>query len=135
MGFYGVEGGEILVMVDLATRETRLEFLKYQKQDKLSHTLLNRIVCPKGVPLFIRSENAPQHMQGAARDTCKCLGIQQIVTGGHNPRGNSISAPFVNEPTRQLDLSCESSLIMITSTLKIYCQRLSTPLTVPSIRQ
>jgi hypothetical protein len=90
MDFYGVFKGEILVIVDLATRETILRFLPDQKQEKVAKVVMNAIVYNRGVPDFIRSDNAPQLMQGACRDVCTYLGIQQIVTGGHNPRGNSI---------------------------------------------
>ena len=94
MDFYGVKigktQGEILVIVDLATRETILRYLPDQTQDRVVKALLHSVFYPKGVPLFMRSDNAPQLMQGAARDMCTYLGIDQIVTGGHNPRGNSI---------------------------------------------
>ncbi len=43
-----------------------------------------------GVPLSIRSDNAPELMKGVIHKICKYLNIQQIVTGGHNPRGNAI---------------------------------------------
>ena len=94
MDFYGVKigktQGEILVIVDLATRETILRYLPDQTQDRVVKALLHSVFYPRGVPLFMRSDNAPQLMQGAARDMCTYLGIDQIVTGGHNPRGNSI---------------------------------------------
>jgi transposase InsO family protein len=94
MDFYGVKigktQGEILAIVDLATRETMLRCLPDQTQDRVVKTLLHSAFYPRGVPLFMRSDNAPQLMQGAARDTCTCLGIDQIVTGGHSPRGNAI---------------------------------------------
>ena len=90
MDFYGTSHGEILVIVDLATRETILRFLPNQKQEHVARTLLNSVFYTRGVPLVIRSDNAPQLMQGAARDMCKYLGIEQVVTGGHNPRGNAI---------------------------------------------
>ena len=90
MDFYGVYQGEILVIVDLTTRETILRFLKDQKQDKAARVVIDAIIYNRGVPDFIRSDNAPQLKQGTCRGVCTYLGIQQIVTGGHNPRGNSI---------------------------------------------
>jgi transposase InsO family protein len=86
----GKTQGEILIIVDLATRETMLRCLPDQTQDRVVKTLLHSVFYPRGVPLFMRSDNAPQLMQGAACDTCTCLDIDQIVTGGHNPRGNAI---------------------------------------------
>ena len=65
MGFYGVLKGEILVIVDLATRETILRFLTDQKQEKVAKVVMNAIGYDRGVPDFIRSDNAPQLMQGA----------------------------------------------------------------------
>ena len=88
--FYGIQGGEILVIVDLFTREATFTYLKDRKQEKVLSTILRKIIFDKGVPHFIRSDNAPELMQGVVRQLCEYLGIAQIVTGGHNPRGNSI---------------------------------------------
>jgi hypothetical protein len=71
--FYAVHNGEILVMVDLFSRETMLEF-------SLIHD----------VPDELRSDDAPELMQGIVRQVCAYLNIAQIVTGGHKPRGNAI---------------------------------------------
>ncbi len=52
--------------------------------------ILRRIVFERGVPLSLRSDNAPELMKGLVKtNICAYLNIQQIVTGGHNPRGNA----------------------------------------------
>ncbi len=38
----------------------------------------------------LRLDNAPELMQEIVRQVCQYLDISQIVTGGHNPRGNAI---------------------------------------------
>ena len=88
--FYGVMSGEILVMVDLFTRETLLQWLPSREQTKVAQTILRRIVLERGVPISLRSDNAPELMKGVVQKICAYLNIQQIVTGGHNPRGNAI---------------------------------------------
>jgi hypothetical protein len=88
--FYGLMKGEVLVIVDLFTRETILQWLPSRKQEQVAHTILRRIIFERGVPLSIRSDNAPELMKGVIHKICKYLNIQQIVTGGHNPRGNAI---------------------------------------------
>ena len=82
--------GEILVMVDLFTRETLLQWLPSREQTKVAQTILRRIVLERGVPISLRSDNAPELMKGVVQKICAYLNIQQIVTGGHNPRGNAI---------------------------------------------
>jgi hypothetical protein len=42
------------------------------------------------MPVSLRSDNAPELMKGAVHKICAYLHKQQIVTGGHNPRGNAI---------------------------------------------
>jgi transposase InsO family protein len=88
--FYGVFGGEILVIVDLFTRETILEWLPSRKQRLVVNTIIQRVVFERGVPFSIRSDNAPEFMRGIVKQLCKYLNISQILTGGHNPRGNAI---------------------------------------------
>ncbi len=39
---------------------------------------------------FARIASAQELMQGIVRQVCQYLDISQIVTGGHNPRGNAI---------------------------------------------
>jgi hypothetical protein len=88
--FYGVHNGEILVMVDLFSRETMLEFLPDRKMERVCQTIMKRIIFSRGVPNELRSDNAPELMQGIVRQVCQYLDIAQIVTGGRNPRGNAI---------------------------------------------
>jgi transposase InsO family protein len=88
--FYGVHDGEISVMVDLFSRETMLEFLPNRKMERVCQAIMKRIIFARGVPDEIRSDNAPELMQGIVRQVCQYLDITQIVTGGHNPRGNAI---------------------------------------------
>jgi hypothetical protein len=88
--FYGLMKGEILVIVDLFTRETILQWLPSRKQEQVAQTILRRVIFERGVPLSIRSDNAPELMKGVIKRICTYLNIKQIVTGGHNPRGNAI---------------------------------------------
>jgi hypothetical protein len=92
MNFYGLMKGEVQVIVDLFTRETILEWLpsRKQEQEQVSRTILQRVIFERGVPLSIRSDSAPELMKGVIHRICSYLNIKQIVTGGHNPRGNAI---------------------------------------------
>jgi len=62
MDFYGLMKGEILVIVDLFTRETILQWLPSRKQEQVAQTILRRVIFERGVPLSIRSDNAPELM-------------------------------------------------------------------------
>jgi hypothetical protein len=90
--FYGVYKGEILVIVDLFTRETILTHLSNRTQDNVAKTILRTIIFQRGVPRSLRTDNAPElaSLTGAVSAICEYLKIDQIRTGGHNPRGNSI---------------------------------------------
>ena len=90
--FYGVQDGEIMVIVDLFTRETILTYLNRRTQDNVAQTLLTHVIFERGVPRSLRTDNAPElsSLRGAVSAICKYLKINQIRTGGHNPRGNSI---------------------------------------------
>jgi hypothetical protein len=90
MNFYGLAKGEILVIVDLFTRETILQWLPTRKQEQVALTILRRVIFERGVPLSIRSDSAPELMKGVVQRICSYLNIRQIVTGGHNPRDNAI---------------------------------------------
>ena len=57
--FYGHEHGEILVAVDLCTRETTLWFLANRKQDNVARALLTGLILQKGVPLSFRNDEHP----------------------------------------------------------------------------
>ena len=82
--------GEILVIVDLCTRETIFKYVTNRTQENVVRIVLNEIIFSRGVPLSISSDNTPELMQGLVQKVSKYLGIQQVVTGGHNPRGNAI---------------------------------------------
>ncbi len=44
MDFYGLAKGEILVIVDLFTRETILQWLPTRKQEQVAQTILQRVI-------------------------------------------------------------------------------------------
>ncbi len=89
---YGVYNGEIMVIVDLLTREIILTHLNKRTQDIVAQTLLKYVIFQRGVPRTFRSDNAPElsSVTRAVSAICEYLKIDQIRTGGHNPRGNSI---------------------------------------------
>ena len=88
--FYGVAKGEILTAVDLCTREVLLWWLPDRQQKRVANALISGLIFRKGVPVTLKSDNAPELMQGVVRDINAYLNISQITTGGHNPRGNAI---------------------------------------------
>jgi hypothetical protein len=92
IGFYGAYNGEIMVTVDLFTRETTLTHLNKRTQDNIAQALLKHVIFQRGVPRTLRIDNAPElsSLTGAVSAICEYLKISQIRTGGHNPRGNSI---------------------------------------------
>ncbi len=61
--FYGLQDGEILVIVDLFSRESFLEYLPNRQQDGVCAALLRRIIYVKGVPKQIRSDINARHCQ------------------------------------------------------------------------
>ena len=87
--FYGHAKGEILVAIDLITREISLWFMKERKQETVAKALLTGLVFTKGVPLTFRSDEAAEFVSGVVSVMNKYLGIKQITTGGHNARGNA----------------------------------------------
>jgi hypothetical protein len=62
--FHGHAKGEILVAIDLVTREVCLWLLPNRKQESVARALLSGLVFVKGVPLEFRSDNAPEPMSG-----------------------------------------------------------------------
>jgi hypothetical protein len=58
--FYGVFKGEIMVIVDLFTRETILTHLDNRTQDNVALTLLKNVKFQRGVPRSLRTDNAPE---------------------------------------------------------------------------
>ncbi len=61
-----------------------------------SSALLSGLVFVKGVPLEFRSDNAPELMSGLVAAMNHYLGVEQITTGGYNPRGNAIVERFMH---------------------------------------
>ncbi len=90
--FYGVYKGEILVMIDLFTRETILTHLNNRTQDNVAKAIIRNIIFQREVPRSLRTDNALElsSLTGAVSAICEYLRIDQIRTGRHNPRGNSI---------------------------------------------
>ena len=93
--FYGHEQGEILVAIDLCTREATLWFLTNRKQDSVVRALLSGLIFQKGVPLSFRNDEAPEFVKGAVAAMNRYLGIEQITTGSHNPRSNAVVERFM----------------------------------------
>jgi hypothetical protein len=54
--FYGHEKGEILVAVDLFTREATLWFLPNRKQENVARSSMTGLILQKGVPLTFRND-------------------------------------------------------------------------------
>ncbi len=98
--FHGHAKGEIRVAIDLVTREVCLWLLPNRKQDSVSRALLSGLVFVKGVPLAFRSDNAPELMSGLVSAMNHYLGVEQITTGGYNPRGNAIVELFMHTLAR-----------------------------------
>ncbi len=59
-----------------------LEFLPDRKMERVCQTIMKRIIFARGVPDELRSDNAPELMQGIVRLVCQYLDITQVVTGG-----------------------------------------------------
>jgi hypothetical protein len=82
--FYGLNQGEILVIVDLFTRETILVYLRNRNQDNVAKTIIKNIIVQREIPLSLRTDNAPElssSVTGAVSAICKYLNIKQIRTG------------------------------------------------------
>ena len=93
--FYGHANGEILVAIDLCTREVLLWFLRDRKQDTVARALLTGLIFQKGVPMVFRSDEASEFVGGVVAAMNTYLGIEQISTGGYNPRANAIAERFM----------------------------------------
>ncbi len=61
---YGHAKGEILVAVDLCTREATLWFLPNRKQDNVARALLTGLIFQKDVPLTFRNDEATELVEG-----------------------------------------------------------------------
>ena len=93
--FYGHEKGEILVAVDLCTREASLWFLPNRKQENVARALLTGLILQKGVPLIFRNDEASEFVKGVVASMNRYLGITQVTTASHNPRSNAVVERFM----------------------------------------
>ncbi len=77
--FYGIHKGEILVVVDLFTRETILTFLSNRTQENVAKTILTKTIFQRGVPISLRTDNAPElaSLTGAISNSCTFGGDDQ----------------------------------------------------------
>jgi hypothetical protein len=73
--FYGHEKGEILVAVDLCTREATLWFLPNRKQDNVARALMTGLI-----------------LQKLCNESLSC----------HQPSNNSLSQPAIKRSSRAL---------------------------------
>jgi hypothetical protein len=75
-------------MVDLFSRETMLEFLPDRKMERVCQAIMKRIIFSRGVPDELRSDNAPELMQGIVRQGMPIPGhIADISDGRPQPQG------------------------------------------------
>ncbi len=81
-----------MVIVDPFTRETILTHLSNRTQEGVALTILKYVIFQRGAPRSLRTDNAQElsSLTGAVSAICEYLKIDQIRTGGHNRRGNSI---------------------------------------------
>jgi hypothetical protein len=66
--FYGHEQGEILVAIDLCTREATFWFLANRKQDNVTRALLTGLIFQKGVSLSFHNDEAPEFVRGVVAE-------------------------------------------------------------------
>jgi transposase InsO family protein len=97
--FYGHAKGEILVAIDLCTREVMLWFLHDRKMEGVTRALLSGLIFQKGVPLLFVNDEAKEFVDGTVHAMNQYLGIEQVTTGGHNPRSNAIVERFMQHLT------------------------------------
>jgi transposase InsO family protein len=93
--FYGHEKGEILVAVDLCTREVSLWFLPNREQENVARALLTGLILQKGFPLIFRNDEASEFVKGVVASMNRYLGITQVTTASHNPRSNAVVERFM----------------------------------------
>ena len=84
--FYGHDKGEILVAMDLCTREATLWFLPNRKQENVARALMTGLILQKGVPPAFRNDEASELVKGVVASMNRYLGISQVTTASHNPR-------------------------------------------------
>jgi hypothetical protein len=99
--FYGHAKGEILVAIDLCTREVVLWYLKDRKMEGVTRALLSGLIFQKGVLLLFLNDEAKKLVvvDGTVHAMNQYLGKKQITTGGHNPRSNAIVERFMQHLT------------------------------------
>ena len=93
--FYGHKKGNILVAIDLCSREVILWFTPTRSQEQVAKCLLSGLIFQKGVPLYLRSDAASEFIKGVVEKLNNYLGIQHVSTGGYNPRANAIVERFM----------------------------------------
>ncbi len=73
-------------------RETILTFLRKRTQDNAVKALSTHVTFQRGVPISLRTDNAPEFSSrtGAVTSIYQYLNTSQIRARGHNPSGNSI---------------------------------------------
>ena len=74
--FYGHTHGEILVAIDLCTREVSLWFLPDRKMEGVAKALLSGIIFQKGVPLIFVNDEAQEFVGGVVHSMNRYLGIK-----------------------------------------------------------
>ncbi len=127
---YGHAEGEIMVAVDLCTREAMLWFLPNRKQDNVARALLTGLIFQKGVPLTFRNDEAAELVEGTVAAMNSYLGTQQITTGGHNPRSNAVVERFMQHLTACLT-KCDDRQY---SDMRDYLPAIALPTSQRSIR-
>jgi transposase InsO family protein len=95
IGLYDHEQGEILAAIDLCAREVLLWFLKDRKQDHVAKALLTGLTFQTGAPLAFRNDEASEFVKGVVSAMNRHLGVDNVTTGGHNPRGNATVERFM----------------------------------------
>jgi transposase InsO family protein len=95
--FYGHTHGDILVALDLCTREVSLWFLPDRKIEGVAKA--HSAIFQKGVPLIFVNDEAKEFVDGVVHSMNRYLGIKQITTGGHNPRSNANVERFMQHLT------------------------------------
>ncbi len=81
LDFYGVHKGEILVIVDLFSREVIIDHVPSRSQLHVAYVLLKHGILSRGVPMSFRTDNVPELMRGAVEVIFQFLNIEQITTG------------------------------------------------------
>ena len=72
--------GEILVAIDLCTREVSLWFLPDRKMEGVAKALLSGIIFQRRVSLIFVNDEAQEFVGGVVHSMNRYLGIKQITT-------------------------------------------------------